>query len=162
MYSSITITNYFLRKAWSEEKDLTIMHVLKLVYIAHGWFLGLEDKPLIRERIWAWPYGPVIPELYHRIKSYGRDPITILIESPFHADNHEIVTGDVESFLENIWDTYKDFTALQLSGLTHQHGSPWDQTISDQKRGEKRATVILNSTIKKYYSDKIKSSNATT
>ena len=44
MYSSITVANYFLKKAWSEETDLTQMQVLKLVYIAHGW--GILAKPI--------------------------------------------------------------------------------------------------------------------
>ncbi|MCY4672510.1 MAG: DUF4065 domain-containing protein [Bacteroidetes bacterium] len=158
MYSSITIANYFLRKAWNEEIDLTPMHVLKLVYIAHGWCLGEKDEPLIRDRIRAWPYGPVIPELYHYVKGYGRGPVITLIISAFPTVNEEVVDESVASFLDTIWEHYKGFEAFELSGLTHQKGSPWDQTVSNRPRKglSTHAIPILNSTIKNYYKNRIR------
>ena len=38
------------------------MQVLKLVYYCHAWMLGLYGRPLIRQPIEAWRYGPVVPE----------------------------------------------------------------------------------------------------
>jgi len=52
------------------------MQLIKLVYIAHGWTLGLYNQPLIGKQVEAWTYGPVIPSVYHDFKHYGRDPIT--------------------------------------------------------------------------------------
>jgi len=44
------------------------MQILKLVYIAHGWMLGLDRQPLIPPRrsmaVWAGD-----PDLYHAMKS---------------------------------------------------------------------------------------------
>ena len=55
---------------------LTPIHILKLVYIAHGWSLAIGEHPLIRNEIEAWEYGPVIRSLYDAVKRYGRDPIS--------------------------------------------------------------------------------------
>ena len=43
--------------------ETTVMHILKLTYLAHGWMLGFHKRPLIKEPIEALIYGPVIPIL---------------------------------------------------------------------------------------------------
>ena len=53
----------------------TPMQLLKLVYIAHGWTLGICATPLITEQVEAWKYGPVIPDLYQHVKKYGSSSI---------------------------------------------------------------------------------------
>lgn len=161
MYSSITIANYFLLKAWDEETDLTPMQLLKLVYIAHGWYLGENGQSLIRDRIRAWTYGPVIPELYHHIKEYGKGPVTVRIQSAFRAVNNETIKELDAKFLDIIWEYYKKFSAFQLSGLTHQKDSPWDQVARNYSPKElSRSSVpIPNSIIKEYYEQRIEASN---
>ena len=52
------------------------MKLQKLVYIAHGWHLGLFDGLLISERVEAWRWGPVIESLYHEFKEFAKQPIT--------------------------------------------------------------------------------------
>ncbi len=161
MYSSITVANYLLLKAWNEERDLTPMKILKLVYIAHGWYLGEHGRPLIRDRVRAWTYGPVIPELYSYVKNYGSGPITILIESAFKSVNEEEINEIDEKFLDTIWNHYKKYSAFQLSALTHQVGSPWDQAVTGHSRRElSRISVpIANSTIQEYYKNRIDTAN---
>ena len=75
MHSSIRIAVETLELAKNPHyKEITTMQLLKLVYIAHGWMLGLYDLPLISDEV-AWLYGPVIPNLYKEIKSYGGGPV---------------------------------------------------------------------------------------
>ena len=40
--------------------ETTPMHVLKLVYLCHGWVLGLTDQALIDEPVEAWQYVPPV------------------------------------------------------------------------------------------------------
>ena len=53
-----------------QDIETTVMHVLKLVYLAHGWMLGLHKRPLIKEQVEAWLYGPVILVLYQKYKYF--------------------------------------------------------------------------------------------
>ena len=78
MKTALEIANYFIEKSLDSGVDLTPMKLNKLVYIAHGWYLGLSDRPLIGEAAQAWKYGPVIPSIYHRFKAYGGAQITSL------------------------------------------------------------------------------------
>src|SRR5687767_12203236 len=75
-YDPKSIANYFIDLAAAEGKKLTPLQLIKLVYIAHGWYLGLTGKPLINESPQAWQYGPVIPSLYHALKIHGNDAVT--------------------------------------------------------------------------------------
>ena len=63
-YSSKAVANYFLEKSDLPAKGrLTQMKLHKLVYFAHGICLAVYNKPLIKDEIQAWQYGPVVPEL---------------------------------------------------------------------------------------------------
>ena len=67
MHDSNKIANEFLRLAKESGQSLTPMQLLKLVFIAHGWMLGLYGEPLISDDVQAWKYGPVIPDLYQTL-----------------------------------------------------------------------------------------------
>ena len=69
------VAEYILWLANRDRNPLTPMQVLKLVYICHGWMLGLTGRPLIRESAQAWTYGPVVPSVYHQYKTWGGNSI---------------------------------------------------------------------------------------
>ncbi len=61
-YSAQAVANCFLDLANKENKEITPLKIQKLVYIAHGWFLAVTDKPLVDDEfVEAWQYGPVFP-----------------------------------------------------------------------------------------------------
>ncbi|NME67220.1 Panacea domain-containing protein [Flammeovirga aprica] len=147
MYSSIDIANVFVQLAYKEEKLIRPMKLLKLTYIAYGYYYAFFDKPLFHGRIEAWKYGPVIPELYDAIKMFGKKPV-----EPFYMQT--ISTSNVDSktveFLASMWKFYKNFDGLQLSSRTHEEGTPWHKTWDGT-----RDKAIEADTIKEYYSELI-------
>ncbi|MBC6400581.1 MAG: SocA family protein [Ekhidna sp.] len=161
MYKSISIANYLIEKSIYEGMEITPMKVLKLTYIAHGWYLGLQKKPLITEQTEAWKYGPVIPNIYHYFKHYGSNDINELYfpdliedkkEYNFMSENEEI-----NSFLNEIWKVYKNFKGGELSDLTHKKGTPWDITWNKNGGSTFRGAIIPNKLIQEYYTKKASS-----
>ncbi|MCK0536567.1 Panacea domain-containing protein [Alcanivorax quisquiliarum] len=75
MYDVLTVADTILKAAKSRDRRLTPMQLMELVYIAHGWNLGMRNIDLFQNRIEAWQYGPVIPDLYHATKQFGRRPL---------------------------------------------------------------------------------------
>lgn len=131
MYDALAVANYFLDLAARDGKTLDPMKIQKLVYFAHGWNLALDNSPLVRERIEAWTYGPVIPSLYRCFKRFGASAIA----EPACQDGRTPRVGDawncddtdyVKSLLEFVWRTYGEHSGLQLSTITHQLGTPWE------------------------------------
>lgn len=123
-YELNTIANFFINKAHQSDcNDLTPMKLLKLVYIAHGWNLGIYNDPLFIEEVSAWKFGPVIRPLYDRVKIYRSNPI----KEPLPSIAEEIDSRDLE-LLEAVWKKYGALDGITLSHITHQPGSPWSQT----------------------------------
>ena len=125
-----------------KEIDTTPMHVLKLVYICHGWMLAFNETPLISEPVEAWTYGPVVPAVYHRYKQYGGE---IILEKPL--DQRVKLNPPMKDLIKDVEEVYRECTAYQLSALTHQPDTPWD--ITRRKSGI--GSVIPNSLIQKHY-----------
>jgi uncharacterized phage-associated protein len=129
LYSANEVANTFIGLAEVEGRALTNMKLQKLVYLAHGYHLGFlgEDRPLIRDEVRAWKWGPVIVSLYERLMIYGAAPC-------FRARNTlgdvfpEMPKGTYErGLVQSMWEAYKDFTASKLSQMTHEKDSPWDK-----------------------------------
>ena len=128
------------------------MKLLKLVYIAHGWHLGLLKTPLINEPAQAWKYGPVIPSLYRYYKTYGNGHIPVEACHPEHSAPADSVLG----LLERVWAVYSKFSGVQLSTLTHAEGTPWSKTY----RPASRNVEISDSVIQEHYEEKVRAQAA--
>lgn len=136
------VAEYLLCKAKDAGKSLTPMQILKLVYIAHGWNLGLYGNPLINESVEAWQYGPVIPSLYHAYKRFGSSPID---DCPGAGPNE--FGNDERRVMDQVWSGYGSRSGISLSTLTHQPGSPWFISYNEQGRG----ATISNDLIEDHY-----------
>ena len=104
------------------------MKLLKLVYIAHGWNLGLSGRPLIRESAEAWRYGPVIPELYHGIKRFREKDVPL---DQIKVESEPNFTSEEEDIMDQTMAMYSLRPAFQLSRMTHAPGTPWDVVYNE-------------------------------
>lgn len=162
MYINASIcANFFLEKARQENIPLTLMKLLKLVYISHGWSLAILNKGMLgNEKVEAWKHGPVIGSLYHEFKHFKNEPISTWSQSTVEDTDigFEIKTLflhniDIENkeillnILQTVWDSYKNYSPWGLSQKTHEKGTPWEQTYSK----EKKDLIIANELIRNYY-----------
>lgn len=124
MYDVLTVADAILKIAKEKNRQLTPMQLVKLTYIAHGWSLGLRDRDLFKNRIEAWQYGPVIPDLYHATKAFGRNPIPLeSVGDPTQVD----VAPEDKQLLEAVYEKYGHLDGIALSYITHRAGTPWTQ-----------------------------------
>lgn len=136
---AIAIANYFVDKSKSDSKapyPLTLLRLVKYVYIAYGFALSILNKSIIDKRfdkVEAWKYGPVIPSVYHSFKHNGneiiRDKISIVTEELPDGDLRfeipEIKDKDVVQILDFVWDRYRDKPTSYLIYLLHREDTPW-------------------------------------
>ena len=146
MYDVLNVADAILKIAKSKGKSLTPMQLVKLAYIAHGWSLGLRDKALFQNRIEAWQYGPVIPDLYHATKRFGRNSIPLdLVGDP----NKLVINEDDNEFLKEVFEKYGNVDGITLSYLTHQSGTPWELVYHPEMRN----IEITDSLIANHYKE---------
>jgi uncharacterized phage-associated protein len=153
MYDPLAIATFFINRSLSTGIQLTPMKLVKLSYIAHGWYLAFKEEPLLSEGVQAWKFGPVVPTVYHAYKEFGKDQI--LRVKTVGLGTHLDITphSDEWNILERVWNAYKDFTGVELSTMTHQPGTPWD-TINKQFNGDLPSNAIIpNDIIKKHYKE---------
>lgn len=158
-YSAKTVANEFLHLAKEEGRSLTPMQLVKLVYFAYGWYWVIANDRLINERIQAWEYGPVVPSIYHEFKRFGNRPINGFASEltpvgdgnsfTFQLDDPRIPESDTvaRQLIKRVWDVYKGFSAIQLSQMTHEFGTPWAETPNKEVKG----TSIDDDRIKDYF-----------
>ncbi|MGS8279341.1 Panacea domain-containing protein [Pseudomonas aeruginosa] len=106
---------------------VTPMQLLKLVYIAHGYMLARHGVPLIDEPVQAWQYGPVVRSVYQAVRGYRSMPVAYVPGAPPVAfDENEI------SVMREVARIYGRADGIALSSATHQPGTPWSVTWSNQ------------------------------
>lgn len=155
-HDALAIANAFLELAERDGKTVTPLQVQKLVYLAHGWNLAIFGEPLIDEPVEAWPYGPVVPSVYHEFKSFGRGAIDRPAFRVAPGPGFRVVDvpapqeQPVANLLTKVWEVYRGFSGIELSNMTHVAGSPWSIT-TDGGRKVDRGVTIEDETIKSYF-----------
>ena len=171
---SKAVANHFLELAESEG-GITPLKMQKLVYFAHGWHLAFRGTPLIEDEFQAWEYGPVVPTLYHEFKKWGRnnigehartwertgshdaDDVRIYPRHPslddYRTRSAEIDISFVKSLLQKTWLTYKGFSGVEMSRLTHVKDGPWAE--SRKNNPGLRSVGIPNSDMEKHFKKKL-------
>jgi len=147
MKTSIEVAQVLLDLAKSKNESLTPMALIKLVYLCHGWMLGIHGRPLIEEKVEAWQYGPVIPELYGAIRHHRSKPVERLLPSPDNLDTDE------QEIIADVFKAYPN-DAIVLSRLTHQIETPWHETWHENRK------YISDDRIKHHFIQKIAAHHA--
>ena len=130
-HSSLSVAKYMLVNRINENSPaFSPMKIIKLVYIAHGWMLGIHSRPLIREPVEAWRYGPVIRELYRSVKNFRNNPIDINALPEFDDEEFD---EDEKDVMDEVLSEYERFSAAELSAITHADGTPWDLTYQQNR-----------------------------
>ena len=142
-YKAIDIANIYIRLANDIQNDfMDNLKINKLLYYAQGWSLAKFGIPLFDEKIEAWDYGPVVPEVYHAFKCCGKDPIN---EPQDIFDESRLSTDELE-LLVDVYNAYGKYTGWALKEMTHEKGSPWHQVYEKGKNN-----IICNDMIKAYF-----------
>lgn len=141
-FSAIDFANWFLwynevekinqLQATQDDYDvyegLTHLKIQKLLYFADGVNLAINDEPLFKEKIYAWQHGPVVKEVYEKLKTNGNKDIE------FDKDYYETIkkineNSSIFEVLVSVYDSYAGYTAWQLREKSHIAGGPWQITV---------------------------------
>lgn len=129
---AMAVANWFLERSWKEPNlpPCDQMKLYKLVFYAHGWYMGNCHAELFPEGVEAWPHGPVVRDLYVEFRDAGRDPICRLGRRMEMKDGKISMIeprhdGTFETLFKSIWSVYGGYTGIQLSNMTHRPGEAW-------------------------------------
>ncbi|WP_192798782.1 Panacea domain-containing protein [Brucella intermedia] len=129
------IANYILDRAPEKGVEkLTLMQLLKLVYLSHGWSLAFHDTPLVAQNPQAWQYGPVYPHIYKALNKFGGSPVAErIIDKLTGIPVYPVEMSDRQKrVIDAVLLSYGQKHAFELSNITHMSDGPWDKTIQTQ------------------------------
>ena len=135
MLKTFELPQYILGQ-YPHEK-ITHLKLQKLLYYVKVWGIvaGVE---LYQGEFEKWERGPVNTDVYHKYKSFGRDPI---VQDP-HIEQPN-VAGREKELIDFIVASYMPISAISLSAMTHKE-APWIETPQN--------SVISHDKILEFYS----------
>lgn len=141
-YKALDIAKKLIYKAQEDEANggerLTNLKLQKLLYYQQGYHLAAFDTPLFEEDVEAWMYGPVVPCVYDEYAQYGS---SVLPETDCDLQ----LTEDEETLFSEVYDAFRDFSAIGLMNRTHAE-APWKEVYPHD-----RGTVIPQSSMQAYF-----------
>lgn len=144
-YEVFDIANWFLNKKGS----MPHRKIQKICYYSEAWYLTLFDKKLFYDTYFeAWSGGPVSPELYSKLKTYGWRDITII--EPYNSSIVDNLNKELVNLLNSIWETYGHLTGDALGSLTHIE-PPWRKAREGLNNNERGNIKISQNEMKSYY-----------
>jgi uncharacterized phage-associated protein len=156
-YDARAIANFFLDYADSKRCPVTIMSLLKILYFAHAWHLAKTNQPLVGQPFEAWQHGPVCRVVYEQFKGSGANVVTERATTlnvstvKFEPASYDDVDEDTQQLMRNVFDYYATFHPFQLSDLTHEKDSPWDQVWELASRRAVPGMVISDQSIRDWF-----------
>lgn len=151
--SPLDIAGYFIKL--SGEEGLTNLKLNKLIYMAHGFYWGNFEKPLITdgELAEAWKHGPVYRSVYNVFGGFKADIIPAMYA--YVSTKLDSFDKEVSTFLAQFWNIFKEAPPWYLVDMLHEKNSPW--YIVWHLQGGKRTSgsPISDHLTKAYYIDQV-------
>lgn len=139
--SAYTAAKYLCEKS---EWELSNLSLQKMLYLAHMVHLGRHQEPLVSGIFEAWEYGPVLPDVYHRAKVFGKKPV----QNVFHDAADDIPDARAKETLDEALNAMKDRPPSDLVAITHWEKGAWAQNYS----GNTHDIIPNKDIVKEYYS----------
>ena len=129
-------------------EGLTHLKIQKLLYYADGICLAVTDNPLFNEKIYAWPHGPVVKEVYEKLSVNGKNEISFNDKDwdTVQAMNENATLFDI---LVTTYDSYAGYTAWQLREKSHVVGGPWQVTVDTKSMQKEIESKLIRDYFKR-------------
>ena len=70
MYNAVDIARYVIERCSRQNKTISNLKLQKILYFIQAEFLIAKHQPCFAEKIQAWDFGPVVPEVYYTYSMY--------------------------------------------------------------------------------------------
>jgi len=102
--------------------EISNLRMHKVLYMAHMLYMGKHDGTrLIADDFEAWKYGPVIRNVYYRLKDFGKDSIA----PDAFSDRNFVESAARAEYLKDAADMLVDIPSYELVDLTHHPRGAW-------------------------------------
>ena len=165
-FSSVAVANDLVRRAHDcGQRDLSANKMHDLVYIAHGWHLGLTGHPLVLDRPMANVDGVFLPDL-REAGCWGArridEPIAEVVLDEARGVMVEVAPSiperaPVRAVIARVWALWGGVSSYDLRNFTREVGAPWDLIWNDEDRPDDEPQSLPSGTVRLWFRDYVES-----
>lgn len=145
-YTSVNIARYIVALSNSKGVPINMTKLQKLLYVAYGLYLAVNNTRLFEEHPQAWPYGPVFPTTRNKLLNVN------FYEIDYNSEEFSVLRedSDINALLTAVFNAFGGWTASQLTVWSHMNGTPWERTteIDGFKWGDQIPDEFISSYFK--------------
>lgn len=120
MYAAIDVAKYIILFCKEHGYSISNLKLQKLLYFVQAQFLIALNRAAFHERIEAWDFGPVVPEVYQCFKIWGNSEIPLVVAK---GAGEKIYECD-QRVMDEILNECAPYSASYLVEVTHKQ-DPW-------------------------------------
>lgn len=149
MVDIIDLCEYIIYYSNLKNYGISCLKLQKILYFLQAEWLITRNEKLFNNKIIAWDFGVVIPEVYEKYIMFGGTDIprpneTDTNNCSIRKIQHIMSKKDI-GLINDLIDYFKDYSAAVLTTIT-QGQSPWIKSYSSYKDNE-----VTCESIKKYF-----------
>lgn len=133
--SASNLARYVLSYTTDRQIRMTHLKLHKVLYYIQGYHLQKYGEPLFCDEIQAWPYGPVIPNVYNQYLTNGALPL--ICNETVHLD----ICDEQRLLIDKVIALKSPLPASRLVADTHKE-DPW-AAVEPQVLSGKRVIISL-------------------
>lgn len=146
-YSVCDISSYIIYYSKKKNYGVSNLRLQKLLYYVQAEFLLEQGIGAFKEEIEAWDFGPVVPEVYHMYKMFGREDIVYPLD--MFIDSVSEIEKDDRDIIDDVLERSKNIPTIELVNMTHNE-APWIDAYNRGKAGF--TNIISKENILEYFS----------
>lgn len=124
-YKALDVAKYIVNKCSVENTPISNLQLQKILYYIQRFFLQNKKKALFVDEIEAWPFGPVVREVYDYFCGFGSMAIFYL------QIGESSISKEDSEFISKIIDEKRKLNPWEMVSDTHQKGKAWDLVYRD-------------------------------
>lgn len=122
---AIDCAAYLVEYAKSKGNPISNLQLQKMLFFAQvDYMTSHQGNRLFDDSIYAWQYGPVIPQVYNAYSCYGGSPI-----QSASADGRvsAVKSAGAQTSLTAVYEKWAYMPAWKLVAESHEPGKAWDR-----------------------------------
>ena len=123
MYPVLELAKYIVVKCIQDKHPISNLQLQKILYYIQREFLQMFCRPAFAESIEAWPFGPVVPDVYYYFCGAGAMRIGL---SPEPEGEILSMPEEYRQIIDRIIENKRGLNPWDMVSETHKPGGAWD------------------------------------
>lgn len=129
-YDALDIAKYIIRWCDKNELRITNLQLQKILFFIQKESIRRRGYGIFSNRIEAWQYGPVIPDVFYQFAGFGAMKLVLYEDLFSDVSPKDIIDDKSKEIIEEILREYIHVSPWDLVAKSHVSNGAWSNSIS--------------------------------